>query len=390
MSENNYEDVLAGQIPEYTGDEQPAVFTGRAVVNEQPNNLEQNNLYMQSPVSVEEPIETVVPQVQQTSNIGKKINIIPGKTPNVYKESAKELKESAGMSKIGESIHKTAEIRDGWMDVDKSLLGERAIFYPEDWQFRVRPATVEAIRNWSTIDDENPLSVDSVFNEIVKSCVSIIDGAGRPITWGNINAWDRFFFILLVRNYTFINGEAKIEFTEDCHECDNPVKFELNSTTLVYDMPDPEVMPAYSKDERTWLIDPAEYGVEGYDPIILYLPTLEKDQNIREWFVDRARNNKKVDEVFVRFLPWIVPKIAKDLSVAQRQIRSAEVVFKSWDVEMFSFMDSVIKNIVVTPLTKLTTICPVCGEEVTSTVQFPNGPSGLFSTAHKHTRFGKK
>ena len=82
------------------------------------------------------------------------------------------------LSRIGEKIGVNAEIREGWIDVDKALLGKRAEFYPEDWNFRIRPATVEAIRNWSNIDDENPNSVDDVFNEILKSCLAIIGPGG--------------------------------------------------------------------------------------------------------------------------------------------------------------------------------------------------------------------
>ena len=54
-------------------------------------------------------------------------------------DADKKLAERKGLSKIGDEIIHKAEIRDGWIDIDKSLLGERALFYPEDWQFRVRP-----------------------------------------------------------------------------------------------------------------------------------------------------------------------------------------------------------------------------------------------------------
>ena len=54
------------------------------------------------------------------------------------------------------------------------------------------------------------------------------------------------------------------------------------------------------------------------------------------------------------------------------------------------FMNDVITNVMVTPLTKLTQICPVCGEEVTSPVRFPNGTSALFNISSKYSKFGKK
>lgn len=321
--------------------------------------------------------------------IGTKLTHKIGGRADTDKEEDAKLVEEKHLTRVGEKIGQNVEVRDGWMDVDKRLLGDRAKFYPEDWQFKIRPATVEAIRNWSTIDDENPNSVDDVFNEILKYCLTIVTPTGN-LPWGNIRSWDRFFFVLLVREYTFIQGEKKIEFTEDCPSCDNAVTFNLTSQSLVYELPDPEVMKYFSQEEQNWMIDPNEYDVEWPEPVILYLPTLEKDANIKAWLIDRVQNNKKVDNVFVKFLPWLAPKISKDLTIAQRQIREYEVKFKTWDSEMFDFMNEVVNNIAVLPSTKLIETCPVCGEEVSAQISFQDGIRSLFNMASGRKKFGKK
>ena len=305
-------------------------------------------------------------------------------------EEDRTLAERKGLTKIGEEITHRAEVRDGWIDVDPALLGERAMFYPESWRFRIRPATVEAIRNWSTIDDENPLSVDDVFNEVLKSCLSITAADG-PKPWGNVCSWDRFFFLLLIREYTFKQGEAEVSYEEDCPECDNPIKFMLTSQALSYELPDPEVMPMYDRETRTWNIDPAEYDVEA-DPITFYVPTLEKDSNIKAWLIARVNENrnKKIDQVFMRFAPWMTPKISKDDTIAKRQMRELEMKYKGWNEEQFEFFDEVIRNITVVPDRNLTANCPICGEEVTSQIRFPNSISALFKSTTKRKKFGSK
>ena len=334
--------------------------------------------------------EPVTPTNETSQYLNTMLNHNPMTGLSLEDDDAdKKLAERKGLSKIGDEIGHKAEIRDGWIDIDKSLLGERALFYPEDWQFRVRPATVEAIRNWSMIDDENPLSVDDVFNEVLKSCIAIVTPEG-PKPWGNICSWDRFFFILLIREYTFQQGEKKVEYSEDCPNCDNPVTFELNSGALMYELPDKEIMKYFSAEEQNWFIDPNEYGVDWPEPVTLYLPTLEKDANIKAWMIDRIQQKKKIDQVFIKFLTWLAPKISKDLTIAQRQIRDYEVKFKSWDTDMFSFMNEVVTNIAVVPSTKLMTTCPTCGEEVTSDIRFPNGVSDLFNISSGRKKFGKK
>ena len=337
---------------------------------------------------VEAPVESA-PENEASQYLGTKLTHKIGGYGDTDKEADAEVVKEKKLTRIGEKIQVNAEVRDGWMDVDKRLLGDRLKFYPENWNFRIRPATVEAVRNWSMIDEENPNSIDDVFNEILKSCLTIVTPAG-PLPWGNIRSWDRFFFVLLIREYTFVEGEKKVEFSEDCPNCDNPVTFNLTSSSLMYELPDPDVMKYYSEEDQTWMIDPNEYDVEYPEPVVLYLPTLEKDANIKAWLIDRVQNKKKVDQVFIKFLPWLAPRISKDLTIAQRQIREYEVKFKSWDTEMFSFMDEVINNISVLPSTKLVTKCPTCGEEVTATISFQDGIRSLFNMGSGRKKFGKK
>ncbi len=344
----------------------------------------------------QEPVQEPVQEQEQNQNpasqyIGQQLNHKPGDSP-FAKDDDNTLAERKGLSKLGEKIGEHEDIRDGWIPVDRAYLGDRDLYYPEDWRFRIRPATVEAIRSWSTLDDQDVNSMDDVFNEVLKSCISIVDGTGKPIPWGNIASWDRFFWLLLIREFTFVDGESKIKYDEECPECENPVTFELTSQSLMFETPDPELLPMYDREKRCWNIDPAEYDVEGEEPITLYIPTLEKDANIKAWLINRVQQNRnrKIDNVFLRFALWMSPKVSKDLTIAQRQMKEMEMKYKSWGVEMFDFMDEVLKNIIVTGSSKLTLTCPICGEEVTSDIRFPNSVRDLFHVQNRRKKFGKK
>ena len=352
------EEVLAGQIPEY----------------------------------VEPRAETKVePSVHDM--VGSKLGSFT-KSEQVYNDRMNEADArttATGGTRLGGNIYEAAEARAGWIEIDRALLGQRDYFYPEDWQFYVRPATVEVVRNWSMLDENNGNSIDDVFNEILKHCLSIKTGTGsRP--WQAINNWDRFFFVLLIREYTFVHGESNVEYYEDCVNCDSPVKFTLNSQALMYDLPDDDVLRYFDRFNRVWIIDPADFEVPSNGPIQLYVPTVERDANIKAWIISEYQENdkKKFDNVFIKFLPWICPNVSKDVNIAKTQIRKAELVFKSWNSEMFSFMDDVIKNISVTPSTNISAVCPACGEEVTTRLRFPDGVGALFNVVNRRKKFGTK
>lgn len=320
----------------------------------------------------------------------------PGKLKYKHDGSKEELSESEKQSMAEflsrgrrASEHETAvtPTGEGWITIDREELGVRSQFYPEDWMFSIRPATVQAIKNWTAIDESRPENVNNVFNDILKSCVKITTSEGN-MSWQHINSWDRFWFILKVREMTFVHGESKIEFTDTCSECDEDIEFVLNSNALFYEFPDDELVEKYWNG-KNWIIDPTEYDVEG-STIALYTPTVGKDAAIIDWAIAKVRAGGKVDETFIPYLTWMLNKPSKDPQILDRQITKLYKEYKAWDVEMFAFMQDVIKNITINPSEKLRQKCPHCGEEVISNVQFPDGVKAIFNVATKAKKFGSR
>lgn len=280
-------------------------------------------------------------------------------------------------------------IAQGWIPLDRSELGKRSLFYPDGYEFYIRPAQVQAIKNWTAIDEERPDVLNKVFNEIIRTCVKITDN-GEPIPWGMLNSWDRFWFILKVREYTFANGESKIEFEDSCSECEEDITFELKSSSLYYEFPDDDIIEKYWDGEK-WVIDPREYDVD-HDVITLYTPKLGKDEAIIEWATERARAKQKkdIDETFIKFLVWMINKPSKDMNMFDKQVKKCQTEYKSWDIDTFGFINDVVTNITINPSEKMKRTCPHCGREAISTVQFPNGIKILFTVESKAKKFGSR
>ena len=334
------------------------------------------------------------------SLVGKKLKHVPGKKDDLSADETAGMEEFLNRSRSRSKIVKEPEyneqpsynqprISEGWNEIDRMEMGIRSHFYPEDWSFYIRPATVDAIKNWSAIDEDRIDVLNSVFNDIIRSCVSIKSASGS-IPWNRINSWDRFWFILKVREFSFKQGEAKIEFTDTCTECEQELIYALNPKSLYYEFPDPDIVQKHwNSYERVWNINPNDYGLDRAS-VKLYIPTLEKDQAILDWGIAKARASKKLDQTFLRFLPWMLAKVPKDAQVLDKFIMECYQVYKSWDVDMFEFMDEVVRNVTINPSEKLRQVCPHCGEEVVSNVRFPNGVRALFKTEAKHTKFGSR
>lgn len=286
-----------------------------------------------------------------------------------------------------EKIEETS-ISTGWIPINRDDMGIRSMFYPESWEFYIKPATVQAIKNWTAIDEERIDQVNKVFNDVIRQCVKIDTHENIGAGWAQINSWDRFWFILKVREYTFTTGESKIEFTDACSECDGDITYNLTSDSLFYEFPDEDLIEKYWGD-GVWTIDPSEYDVD-HDPIVLYTPKLGKDDSIIEWATARGRNNQKIDENFIEMLVWMLNKPSKDPQMLDRQIQKLYAEYKSWSVDMYTFMKDVVRNITINPSEKLKQICPHCSMEATSNVQFPNGIKALFNVGSKVKKFGSR
>lgn len=299
----------------------------------------------------------------------------------------KSRKRSIVGSAAREEEQSITSISEGWMPIDREEMGIRSQFYPEDWTFYVRPATVQAIKNWTAIDEERPDIVNNVFNDIIRTCVKI-QTPTSSVSWQNINSWDRFWFTLKIRELTFVTGEQKIEFEDTCAECDEELMYTLRSENLFYEFPDEDLIENYWNGEN-WVIDPSDYDLD--DPVItLYTPTIGKDQAIIDWATAKVRAGGKIDETFITYLVWMLPKASKDAQMLDRQIQKIYKEYKAWSVDMFSFMNDVVRNITINPSEKLRQTCPHCGAEVTSNVQFPNGIKAIFNVATKAKKFGSR
>lgn len=296
---------------------------------------------------------------------------------NRFLNKTKQIKEEA----------EAAEISGGWIPINRDDMGIRSMFYPADWQFFVKPATMQAIKNWTAIDENRPDQVNKVFDEIIKQCVKIETRGPVGAGWAQVRSWDRFWFILKVREYTFTTGESKVEFEDECKECGQTLTYTLTADALHYEFPDENLIHDYWNG-NTWEIDPTEYDVD-HEPITLYTPTLGKDSMIIDWAVAKNREGGKVDEKFIEFLVWMLDKPSRDLQMLDRQIQKIYKEYKSWDVDMFGFMTDVVKNITINPSENLSMRCPHCGQETISGVQFPNGINKLFGGS-KAKKFGSR
>ena len=327
-------------------------------------------------------VESTEPSTQKSEGLGI--------APLFASKKLSNNNESDDFRAKTDELYRGGSIVGGWIPIDREELNGREMFYPEDWQFSIKAADVQSIKNWSAIDENQVLSINKSINEILQSCVRISLPNGRTINVNKLHTWDRMWFLLKIREYTMVKGERAYAFEDEC-TCGAPVHFDLNYESLSYELPDMDNVGEYYDAERQlWRIDPNDFDVRGRE-MVFYLPTIEKDDVVVAWIYERARSNKKIDEMFAKYLSWLIPSVPVDGKQILNTIKDCEILYKQWSKDQFELAEEILKNITVDAKEYIVSTCESCGAEVHSEITFPGGLKNMFTNpTNKRKKFGTK
>lgn len=193
----------------------------------------------------------------------------------------------------------------GYLPISLEDLPTRGKFYPNGMKLFIRAATGGEIRHWSQSNEEELLDIDDSLNYILERCLSV-KVEGRIADYKDLCEIDRFYLILAIRDFTFIDGnnELMIKITENeelpLHK-DNVefVKFEDN------------IMRFYNPEKKCFTIQnfSTKKGqkINLQKPLNIYLPKV----GITRWLKDYVRRKKSAQEMFdqdfITMAPILIP-----------------------------------------------------------------------------------
>lgn len=98
----------------------------------------------------------------------------------------------------------------GWQKLPMKDLPTKGMFYPEDAEIAIRSASAGEIRHWSTLNENDPSMLDDMLNYVLERCCAYRTST-KECSWRDIKEVDRFYIILAISEYTFINGENNLQ-----------------------------------------------------------------------------------------------------------------------------------------------------------------------------------
>ena len=290
--------------------------------------------------------------------------------------SKKEAKNEPDRIDLGraasyiEAEHTKSVIEEnGWIRLKPNLLPSQGMFYPAGTDITIRAASAGEIRQWSTLDEDDILSLDDALNRIVDKCCRV----RFPSMMGSfkdLKEIDRFYVIFAIREYTFKRGENILNADFSCKGCGKAEKSTIVKEMLSYYTPVDELQTRFSETERCFHLK----LVNG-EEIRLYLPTLGVMSYIKGYIREKNQNREEYDQAFIKWAPFLFPDWrVLNPGVYTQTLQDSYI----WSNSKISVIDWFVDKMQKTVKAELKKTCSSCGVEVTAPIMFPGGVKSLF------------
>jgi hypothetical protein len=257
----------------------------------------------------------------------------------------------------------------GYHEIYPTNFPSKGIFYPSEARFMVRAATVKEIRHFSTINDQDPFSVDEALNEILKNCLQI-RFPGKQTSFKDLREEDRIFIILTIRDLTFAKGENKLVVKKNCGDCNHENEIEINNNVFESNELSQTVVKYYNEDKRIF-----EFQTKSSGTITMVPPSIGVMMEITKYIKNQQQEGKKIDQAFIKVLPYMVTDWR---GFTQDRIKNLEIEFMQWDSVKYQTVYNLTDMVRVGVKENLKKPCDKCGTEVTTPITFPGGIKSLF------------
>ena len=259
----------------------------------------------------------------------------------------------------------------GYIEIYKENFPSKGIFYGRDSRFLIRAASVMEIKQFSTMNEEDPYSIDEALNQILKSCLTYREGNSIR-SFKDLKEEDRIYVILAIRELTFVKGENKLNLTSVCKDCGHENHIEITKDSFEANEPNEKLIKYYNEETRRFEVQTKSNGT-----VYIEAPSIGIMMEVTKYMQKMQMEGKKIDKAFIKTLPYMVNDWR---GLNEKAISNLQMDFMSWDAKQFQIMNVLIEMCTVGVKETITTICenPKCQVEVATPITFPNGIKSLF------------
>jgi hypothetical protein len=290
--------------------------------------------------------------------------------PEISREEVKPTSLGKATNYAGrEGANDEPALLPGYHEIYSENFPTKGIFYPKNARFFIRAASVKEIRHFSTINEEDPFSIDEALNEIVKGCL-MLRYPGKQASFKDLKEEDRIYIIMTIRELTFVDGENKLGLKKVCEECNHENEIIITKDSFQTVTPPDTIMKYYDEETRRFLVQTRSSGTIELTP-----PSIGSMMEISKWIRNQQQEGRKIDQSFIKVLPYMITDWR---GLNSERIKQLEIESMQWSDIKYQTFNSLSEMARTGVKETLHTECEKCGSEVTTPITFPGGIKSLF------------
>lgn len=184
----------------------------------------------------------------------------------------------------------------GWQKLPVKELPSHGMFYPDGTEISIRAATGAEIRHWSTLNDQDPQELDDMLNYVLERCAVIKFPHNKMSSWKDIKEVDRFYIILAIREYTFIDGQNQLQV-----KISESSSIDVTKEMVDYINFDERLLKYYDNDLRCFNLK-----FKDGKNLKVTIPSVGVTNWIRKYYNRKRQNGEAIDEDFITYAPFLI------------------------------------------------------------------------------------
>lgn len=257
----------------------------------------------------------------------------------------------------------------GWYELPLESLPSKGWFYPEGSRLTIKAASVSVIRQFSTVDENNPIELNDAFDYILENLVNFRISDDRPVSYKNLKEIDKISVILHVRDLTFKNGESKIISEITCNGCGNVDEKSLKWSDFEFFKPSDDLIRLYDADSKVFRFELQDGTVQ------MTMPSIGVRSFIQKYVMDRIQKRKSYDKAFASIAPYIIDDYSNlNNTIYENLVESSA----DWSISQFGALVRIQDLIKNSTVSRIKHRCTKCSAEVTAKSAFRGGIKSLF------------
>lgn len=251
--------------------------------------------------------------------------------------------------------------------IPMDVLPSKGLFYPLDFNIGIKAATVSEVRNWSVIDENDPIDMNDKMNMIMENCVRVSSNGGSA-TWKDLKEIDRTALLVKIHELTFPDNQNALMVPFECPECKHEFTVPMTSNMLdnVFN-PSDKLMRFYDSSKRCFVINSDKLPA----PIEMYPPSLGAMNIVMKKAKElRDTQGKAIDASMIRCLQFFMPNWRSWTDDKFDKFNQNMIM---WPMNKFQIISWVVDEFTKCTNLNLHMECEKCGEVLEKPIFFRGG-----------------